>query len=561
MEHLGCHAFFNFLVDQQAGRLRLNACAGIPVEAARQIEWLDFGAAVCGCAARDGCRIVAEHIQTTPDPRTDLVRSYGIQAYACHPLMNQGQVIGTLSFGSRDKTAFGEDELELMKTVADHVAIAMQRVRMLESLRSRHAQAAQAANEAKSQFLADMSHELRTPMNAILGMIDVALPKANDPTIQDCLQTAKGSADLLLTLLNDLLDSAKIESGKLPLESAPFSLRRVLDQIPRVLAVRASEKGLCFSCRMPDAVPDAVVGDRMRLQQVLLNLGSNAIKFTERGDVTIDLRVAEQSGLGSSVFGPESSKPPSPPQCPRPKAEDLRPAPPLSLASVTLEFIVRDTGIGIASSYRERLFLPFAQADASMTRRFGGTGLGLTICKSLVEAMDGRIWVESEVGKGSQFYFTVRLPLADKLPPEFDAPAAVPEAPSPLAHPPGRRQPGKPKTGYLHLARSGPSGGNRRRRTRAISLSATNRYHVILMDVQMPGVDGLEAAAAIRKREAENGHGNGDTEKEDSPHLPQRPEGCCAQMGTVPLSGGRVPIIAMTAHAMKGDREHAWPPE
>ena len=152
--------------------------------------------------------------------------------------------------------------------------------------------AAEAANEAKSQFLANMSHELRTPMNAILGMIDVALPKAMDPTVQDCLQTAKGSADLLLTLLNDLLDSAKIESGKLELESAPFSLRRMLDQITRVLSVRASEKGLCFYCRLPEETPDAVVGDRMRLQQVLLNLAGNAIKFTERGDVEIGLRAA-----------------------------------------------------------------------------------------------------------------------------------------------------------------------------------------------------------------------------------------------------------------------------
>ncbi len=159
--------------------------------------------------------------------------------------------------------------------------------------------AAEAANVAKSQFLANMSHELRTPMNAILGMIDVALPKAIDPTVQDCLQTARGSADLLLTLLNDLLDSAKIESGKLELESAPFSLRRMLDQITRVLSVRASEKGLSFCCRMPDETPDAVVGDRMRLQQVLLNLAGNAIKFTERGDVEIRVEHCKSQIEGS----------------------------------------------------------------------------------------------------------------------------------------------------------------------------------------------------------------------------------------------------------------------
>ena len=306
MDHLGCHVFFNFLVDEQAGRLHLNACAGIPAEAAR--------------------RIVAEHVQTTPDPRTDLVRGFGIQAYACHPLLNQGKTIGTLSFGSRPKPTFTEDELGLMKAVADHVAIAMQRVRLLESL-ERHARAAEAANDAKSQFLANMSHELRTPMNAILGMIDVALPKATDPTVQDCLQTAKGSADLLLTLLNDLLDSAKIESGKLELESAPFSLRRMLDQITRVLSVRASEKGLCFYCRLPDETPDAVVGDRMRLQQVLLNLAGNAIKFTERGDVEISVEHLPMSGAESAKTAIWSLPCETPASASRPPARSVSSSP------------------------------------------------------------------------------------------------------------------------------------------------------------------------------------------------------------------------------------------
>ena len=486
MAHLDCHVFFNFLVDEQVGRLHLNACAGIPIETAHEIEWLDYGVAVCGCAARDGCRIVSEHIQTTPDPRTDLVRSFGVQAYACHPLLNQGHVIGTLSFGSRTKPAFAEDELRLMKAVADDVALAMQRIRLLESLK-RHARAAEAASEAKGRFLANMSHELRTPMNAILGMIDVALPKATDPTVRDCLQTAKGSADLLLTLLDDLLDSARIESGKLELESAPFSLRRMLDQITRVLSVRASERGLCFSYRIPDETLDAVIGDRMRLQQVLLNLAGNAIKFTDRSDVEISLRALSEEG------------------------------------EACLEFAVRDTGIGISPSSQERLFQSFAQADASMARRFGGTGLGLSICKSLVEMMGGCIWVESEVGTGSTFYFTIHLPLAKELPSEFEIPVAVsPVARAQLRILLAEDNPANQKlASYIlqdrgHLVEIAGDGQE------AVRLTEQNRYDVILMDVQMPGMDGLEATAAIRKRED---------------------------------GGKRVPIIAMTAHAMKGDRD------
>ena len=255
-------------------------------------------------------------------------------------------------------------------------------------------------------------------MNAILGMIDVALPKAIDPTVQDCLQTAKGSADLLLTLLNDLLDSAKIESGKLELEAAPFSLRRMLDQLTRVLAVRASEKGLCFYCRIPEEAPNAVMGDRMRLQQVLLNLAGNAIKFTEHGEVEIRVGIAE--GLGIRDWGLEEPSTADP--------ANLIPNPQSLIPSVTLDFAVRDTGIGIPPPVLDRLFQPFAQADPSMARRFGGTGLGLAISKSLVEKMGGRIWVESEVGKGSTFYFTVRLPLAKELPPGFEAPLVLPTA-------------------------------------------------------------------------------------------------------------------------------------
>ena len=189
LEHLDCHVFFNFLVDEQAGRLHLNAFGGITEEAARQIERLDFGAAISGSAARDACSIVVEHVQTSADPRTEVVRSQGVQAYACYPLLIQGLVIGTLSFGSRTKPAFAEDELAVMKAVANKVAIAMQRLRLLEAVHQRAAEAEE-ANQAKGRFVANISHELRTPMNAILGMIDLAIPKINEPTARDFLETA-----------------------------------------------------------------------------------------------------------------------------------------------------------------------------------------------------------------------------------------------------------------------------------------------------------------------------------------------------------------------------------
>ena len=289
--------------------------------------------------------------------------------------------------------------------------------------------AAEAANVAKSQFLANISHELRTPMNAILGMVDLALPKQTDPSATDFLRTARDSADLLLVLLNDLLDSAKIEAGKLELESAPFSLHRILDQTVQVLTVRASGKGIVFSCRVAPEVPDALVGDQVRLRQVLLNLAGNGIKFTESGEVTVSVRVESQ------------------------EAEEA-----------CLEFAVQDTGIGIPHSDLDNIFRPFTQADSSTTRRFGGTGLGLTICSSLVRMMGGRIWVESEPGHGSTFYFTVRMALAKELPAEPAVRRCSSFGKVHVADSAGGGQPGQPEVCRLHPRRTGPHGGDRWRR-------------------------------------------------------------------------------------------------
>lgn len=238
-------------------------------------------------------------------------------------------------------------------------------------------EAARAANQAKSAFLANMSHEIRTPMNGILGMVAFTLDTSLDAEQRDCLETAKASGEGLLTLINDILDFSKIEAGKLDLETVAFSLRGSLAQTVKTLTLSAQQKGLNLNLSVDPQVIDRVVGDPVRLRQIIVNLVGNAVKFTNLGGVTLFVQRDSQD------------------------AEHMM-----------LRFAVKDTGIGIPLEKQKEIFSSFTQADNSMTRKYGGTGLGLAISRRLVELFGGRIWVESQPGMGSSFYFTARLGIA-----------------------------------------------------------------------------------------------------------------------------------------------------
>jgi two-component system, sensor histidine kinase and response regulator len=424
---------------------------------------LGEGAVGRAAVARAPVQIPDIEIQGAYDPRMrSLMAHSGIRAILSIPLLRQDHIVGGLTVRRKSPGEFSPDVVNLLTAFAAQSVLAIQNARLFRQIEE-DARQLESASKYKSEFLANMSHEIRTPMNAIIGMTHLALQTELTEKQRNYLSKVDAAAKGLLGIINDILDFSKIEAGKLHTERVDFSLDSVLEQVADISVFKAQDKGLELLFDVGTDVPTALIGDPLRLRQVLLNLIGNAIKFTEKGEITV----------GVHLIAVQDS-------------------------TAQLRFDVKDSGIGLTAEQRARLFSAFTQADASTTRKYGGTGLGLSISKGLVEAMGGEIGVESEPGAGSTFYFTAKLGLQTQQRPVISlTPQLQGMRVLVVDDNAGAREIFVSMLRALKFEPQAVASGAAAIEALRQAQSEGKPYGLVLMDWRMPGMDGVEAIKLI----------------------------------------------------------------